>query len=161
MRKHFVYMAQNCFQQKSGSRWNRFRFQQRDRWKETDICETFSWSDPRPWNWKPIGLNSADSKHHLWLELPVLCACLQTEHPLEAPLMHMHGAIVSTAPSENPCARWSPETVGTNVPSLPVSLSRVVLGPGLFCFHSLHSCDDILTYFWGEFNCQSTRYSIR
>lgn len=72
-------------------------------WKETDICETFSWSEPR--NWKPVGLNSADSKHHLWLELPVLCVCLQTDHSLEAPLMHMHGAIVSTDLSENPRAQ--------------------------------------------------------
>lgn len=158
MQKHFVYTAQNCFQQKSGSRWNRFPSQQRDRWKETDVCETCSWSDPR--NWKPIGLNSADSKH-LWRELPVLCACLQTDHPLEAPphayaWCHCQPCSVWESP-----AGWSPETVGANAPSLPVSLSRVVLGTDLFCFHSLQSCDDILSHFWGEFNCQSTRYSIR
>lgn len=117
----------------------------------------FSWSNP--WNLKPSRAKLSWLQTSLgWAGYP---ARLSSNRPSsQAPLMHIHVAIVSIVPSENSCGLWNPEIFGVNVHSLPVSLIPVVLGTGLFCFHCLHSCEDILSQFFGKFNCQSTRYSI-
>lgn len=101
-----------------------------------------SYSLDKPWNLRPVGLNSADFEQHLWVELP-FCSRPQTDRPHAYACRYCRrcsiGEFLCPVKAWN---RWR------QCAQPSVSLTREVLGTGLFCFYSLHSCEDILSHFF-------------
>ena len=155
MHKHFVYISQNCFTQKSRQQVEPLPFRHFDYWHETGISKIFLfWSDL--WGLKQA--RSGRFEPHTLCRLFYLRLFSWRFHQHMSTILHSALFCLRTLVLRSILKYL----VLMLTASISLGLICEVWGTSLFLvFYFFHGCKDILFQILREvgFNCQLTRYS--